>query len=88
MKIPENIRKTLEELPQEKREKVRAIVRRHVDACRRVGVELEFMDRVWIEAIEAVENEARFDEPFENNQWPEHAPARSYEVYRSPLVDF
>ena len=87
MKLPENVRKALNELPQSKREKVQAIVRRHVNACRRVGVELEFMDRVWLEAIEAVENEERFNEPFESEQWPEYAPARSYEVYRAPRVD-
>jgi hypothetical protein len=52
-----------------------------------MGVELEFMDRVWLEAIEAVENEEKFNEPFESEQWPEYAPARSYEVYRAPRVD-
>ncbi len=87
MKMPENIRKTLEALPQDKREQVRAIVRRHVEACRRLGVELEFMDRVWIEAIEAVENEEKFDEPFINDEWPEYTPLRSYDVYRSPRAD-
>ena len=87
MKLPENVRKMLDALPQNKREKVQAIVRRHVNACRRVGVELEFMDRVWLEAIEAVENEERFNEPFESEQWPEYAPSRSYEVYRAPRVD-
>ncbi len=45
------------------------------------------MDRVWLEAIEAVENEEKFNEQFESEQWPEYAPARSYEVYRAPLVD-
>ncbi len=88
MKIPENVRKALEALPQEKRTKVRAIVRRHVEACRRVGVELEFMDRVWLEAIEAVENEERFSESFINDDWPEYTPLRSYDVYRSPRVDY
>jgi hypothetical protein len=87
MKLPENVRRMLDALPQIKREKVQAIVRRHVNACRRVGVELEFMDRVWLEAIEAVENEERFNEPFESEQWPEYAPARNYEVYRAPRVD-
>jgi hypothetical protein len=66
MKFPENVRKALNALPQSKRDRVQAIVRRHVNACRRMGVELEFMDRVWLEAIEAVENEERFDEPFES----------------------
>ncbi len=75
-------------MPQEKRTKVRAIVRRHVEACRRVGVELEFMDRVWLEAIEAVENEERFSESFINDDWPEYTPLRSYDVYRSPQVDY
>jgi hypothetical protein len=87
MKFPENVRKSLDALPQSKRDRVQAIVRRHVNACRRMGVELEFMDRVWLEAIEAVENEERFDEPFESEQWPEYSPARSYEVYRAPRVD-
>ena len=59
MKFPENVRKALDALPQSKRDRVQAIVRRHVNACRRMGVELEFMDRVWLEAIEAVENEER-----------------------------
>ena len=54
MKFPENVRKSLDALPQSKRDRVQAIVRRHVNACRRMGVELEFMDRVWLEAIEAV----------------------------------
>lgn len=87
MKLPENVRKALDALPQNKREKVHAIVRRHVNACRRVGVELEFMDRVWIEAIEAVENEEKFNEPFEGERWPEYTPLRSYDVYQPPRVD-
>lgn len=87
MKFPENVRRALDALPQSKRDRVQAIVRRHVSACRRMGVELEFMDRVWLEAIEAVENEEKFNEQFESEQWPEYAPARSYEVYRPPRVD-
>ena len=42
MKFPENVRKALDALPQSKRDRVQAIVRRHVNACRRMGVELEF----------------------------------------------
>ena len=44
-------------LPTEKREKVDAIVRRHIRACRKNGFLPESLERVFIEAIEMVEQE-------------------------------
>lgn len=86
MKIPNDVKRAVLELSNEKRAKVVAIVRRHVEACQRMGVEPEFMDRVWIEAMEAINIEERFEDPFiPDEKWPEYEPVRSYDVYRSPV---
>ncbi|MCI0666292.1 MAG: hypothetical protein L0220_35015 [Acidobacteria bacterium] len=88
MKIPKDIQQVLRELSAEKREKVEAIVRRHVEACHRMGIEPEYMDRVWIEAIESVEIAEKFPGPSVEEPWPEYEPLRSYDVYRSPRADW
>ncbi len=84
MKTPSDIQKVVKALPEEKRKKVEAIVRRHVEACRGIGVEVEYLDRVWIEAIEAVEVEEKAPELAFNESWPEYEPLRKYDVYDSP----
>jgi hypothetical protein len=88
MKIPNEVLKAVDALPQERRERVEAIVRRHLEACYRMGIEPEYMDRVWIEAMESVEIEEKFPETVENEPWPEYEPIRSYDVYRSPRADW
>jgi hypothetical protein len=84
MKVPNDVQKVIKALPDDKRKKVEAIVRRHVEACRRIGVEVEYLDRVWIEAIEAVEVEEKSPELAFNEEWPEYEPLRRYDVYDSP----
>jgi len=88
MKIPGDVQKVVKGLPEEKRKKVEAIVRRHVEACLRMGVDVEYLDRVWIEAIEAVEVEEKFPELAANEQWPEYEPARRYDVYENPRANW
>jgi hypothetical protein len=88
MKVPSDIQKAVKALPEDKRKKVEAIVRRHVEACHRMGVEIEYLDRVWIEAIEAVEVEEKSPELAFNEDWPEYEPLRSYDVYQSPKANW
>ncbi|MBK9314255.1 MAG: hypothetical protein IPM55_08420 [Acidobacteria bacterium] len=82
-KIAADILKRVNELPEETRKKVEKVVVRHLEACRRVGVEPEQMDRVWIEAIEAVRQDEHFTDSLDE-KWPEWEPLRSYDVYSSP----
>lgn len=88
MKIPSDVLKVVNELPGDKRKRVEAIVHRHLEACRRMGVEPEYLDRVWIEAIESVEMEEKFPQLFVKEEWPEVEPYRRYEVYQSPRADW
>jgi len=89
MKTPEDIKNALNAMSTEKRKKVESIVRRHIDACQRMGVDVEYIDRVWIEAIEAVGIEEKFPgvKP-EDNEWPDVEPARRYDVYEPPRAEW
>lgn len=82
-KIAADIQKRVNELPEETRKKVEKVVVRHLEACRRLGVEPEQMDRVWIEAIEAVQQDEHFTETLDE-KWPEFEPVRTYGVYSTP----
>lgn len=84
MKAPKDILKAVGELPLEKREKVEAVVRRHLKACRKFGIIPESMDRVWIEAMETVEFDAKHPE-FANDAQRVDEPFRKYDVYTTPL---
>lgn len=83
MKISTDTLKLIDKLPKTKREKVDAIVRRHVAACQRNGFLPENLERVFIEAIEMVNLEKRFPESIaeERRDWQ---PARHYDQYISP----
>ena len=83
MKLSNDTLKLVGRLPKEKREKVDAIVRRHTNACYKNGFPPENLDRVYIEAMEIVDLEARFPEPVmeEMRDWE---PARHYDQYVSP----
>lgn len=83
MKISIDTLKLINKLPKRKREKVDAIVRRHVAACQRNGFDPENLDRVYIEAMEMIDLEAKFPEPVveEIRDWE---PARHYDQYVSP----
>ena len=87
MKTSADIRKMVEALPKDKREQVEAIVRRHVAACRRMGVAPDTMDRVWIEAVEAVRLDEHFTEEMDE-KWPEWQNIWRYGVYEPPRLDF
>lgn len=71
--------KVLNSLNPADREKTEAVVRRHVEACRRNGVKVKSMDRVWIEALELVRMGGDDDGPP-----PRQEPLRSYTQYVSP----
>jgi hypothetical protein len=83
VKISSDTLKMINKLPKKKKEKVDAIVRRHVAACQRNGFDPENLDRVYIEAIEMIDLEVRFPEPDaeESRDWE---PARHYDQYISP----
>ena len=83
MNIPIEIAKKMRELPESSRREVRAVVQRDVNACRRLGIVPENMERVWIEAIEAVQIDDRYAEKLKE-KWPEWEPIRKYDVYDSP----
>jgi hypothetical protein len=89
MKTPEDIKNALNAMSAEKRKRVESIVRRHIDACQRMGVEIEYLDRVWIEAIEAIGIEEKFPGLMvEDNKWPDIEPARRYDVYEPPRAEW
>ncbi|MBO0720720.1 MAG: hypothetical protein J2P41_07855 [Blastocatellia bacterium] len=88
MKTPEDIKNALNAMSAEKRTKVEGIVRRHIEACKRMGVEVEYIDRVWIEAIEAVGIEEKFPEIVVEDNWPDVEPARRYDVYEPPRAEW
>ncbi|MCI0660415.1 MAG: hypothetical protein L0220_05010 [Acidobacteria bacterium] len=83
MKISNDTLRMINKLSKKRKEKVDAIVRRHVAACQKNGFYPENMERVYIEAIEMVELEERFPEPVveETRDWE---PARHYDQYVSP----
>jgi len=83
VKISSDTLKLINKLPKKKKEKVDAIVRRHVAACQRNGFDPENLDRVYIEAIEMIDLEVKFPEPDakESRDWE---PARHYDQYISP----
>ena len=83
IKISSDTLKLINKLPRKKKEKVDAIVRRHVAACQRNGFDPENLDRVYIEAVEMVSLEAKFPEPVveEIRDW---VPIRLYDQYISP----
>lgn len=83
VKISSDTLKLINKLSKKKREKVDAIVRRHVAACQRNGFDPENLDRVYIEAVEMINLEVKFPEPSaeESRDWE---PARHYDQYISP----
>ena len=83
MKITSDTLKLVNRLPKDKRERVDAIVRRHVQACQKNGFLPENLERVYIEAVEMVDIEERFPEveTEDNRTWE---PFRHYEQYVSP----
>lgn len=82
VKISNDTLKLINKLSETKRERVDAIVRRHVRACQRNGFEPESMERVFIEAVELVNLEERFPEANEDQR--DWEPVRSYSQYISP----
>jgi hypothetical protein len=83
VKISSDTLKLINKLSKKKREKVDAIVRRHVAACQRNGFDPENLDRVYIEAVEMIDLEVKFPDPYddESRDWE---PARHYDQYISP----
>ncbi len=83
MKVSTDTLKTLSRLSNEKRDRIEAIVRRHVSACYRNGFPPENLDRVYVEAMEIIDIEDRFPEPTREEQ-RDWEPARHYDQYISP----
>lgn len=83
VKISNDTLKMINKLSRSKRDKVDAIVRRHVAACQKNGFQPENMERVYIEAMEMTELEERFPEP-KADDIKDWEPARHYDQYVSP----
>ena len=83
VKISSDTLKMINKLSKKKKERVDAIVRRHVAACQKNGFDPENLDRVYIEAIEMIDLEVKFPDPVveEVRDWE---PARHYDQYISP----
>lgn len=83
VKISSDTLKLINKLSKKKKERVDAIVRRHVAACQKNGFDPENLDRVYIEAIEMIDLEVKFPDPVveEARDWE---PARHYDQYISP----
>lgn len=79
MRTSAEIIKTIRSLSDKKRQEIESIVRRHMNACQKIGVQPESIDRVWIEAIESVRLGHKVDEEPEPYQ-----PRRQYAQYISP----
>lgn len=81
MKISADVLKQLNKLPAKRRARAEAIVRRHVEACFRLGFPPDNLERVYIEAIEMsgeIEEPASAVAPV--------GVVRSYaEQYRTPI---
>ena len=83
-KLSEQTIRLINKLPDDTRAEVAKIVRTHLTACLRNGSPVESLDRLFIEAVEVVNLEARVPEirmPFSKYG---HEPARRYEQYVSP----
>lgn len=83
MKLANDTLKVINRLSKEKKEKVEAVVRRHVAACYKNGFPPENLDRVYLEAIEIVDLEELYPEP-EVEETRDWEPARRYDQYVSP----
>jgi hypothetical protein len=83
-KITSDTLKLINRLSDTKRQKVDALVRRHVRACHQNGFDPENLDRVYIEAIEMIDIEDRLPEPLIVEDKRNWEPARRYEQYESP----
>ena len=83
VKISSDTLKLVNKLPKKKKERVDAIVRRHVAACQRNGFDPENLDRVYIEAVEMIDLEVKFPET-DDEETRDWEPARHYDQYISP----
>ncbi|NOT60479.1 MAG: hypothetical protein HOP19_09675 [Acidobacteria bacterium] len=83
-KLSEQTIKLINKLPDDTRAEVARVVRTHLTACLRNGSPVESLDRLFIEAVEVVNLEARVPEirmPFKAQGYE---PARHYDQYVSP----
>lgn len=79
-KITSDTLKQINRLPADQRQRVEAVVRRHVQACFGLGFAPDDLERVYVEAIQQVEMGDDLVEA-------EHGPTelfRRYEQYTSP----
>lgn len=84
VKLPSPVLNSFRALSEVQQEKVKVIVGTHVKACRKLGVGLEYLERVWIEAIEEVKLAPRRqvrDVPLPPDAAYHH---RRYGVYDAP----
>ena len=83
-KLSEQTIKLFNKLPDDTRAEVAKVVKTHLAACLRSGSPVESLDRLFIEAVEVVNLEARVPEvrmPFARHGYE---PTRHYEQYVSP----
>lgn len=58
------------------------IIRAHIAACRKQGIPVESMDRVWFEAMEQVRLDGVLTP--QSGESASHEPRRRYDVYTTP----
>ena len=75
--------KLISKLPDDTRAQVAKVVKKHLVACERNGSPIESLDRLFIEAVEIVNLEARCPETRLEYD-PNWEPIRHYDQYISP----
>ena len=77
---------SLRELDESSLAKVESIVRRHVKACRDNGLDVESLERLYIEAMEVVRAETKFGEETQDPEMEalSKAPKVAFTQYLSP----
>jgi hypothetical protein len=82
-KISDQTVRLIRNLSDDTRAQVAKVVKTHLAACARNGSPIESLDRLFIEAVEVINMEARFPEQKSefSSDWE---PFRRYEQYVSP----
>ena len=83
MKLSNETLRLIRQLPEAKRARVERVVRTHLSACHKNGCPLGSLDRIYLEAVEAVDLEARRSGP-PATPFRDWEPARRYDQYISP----
>lgn len=86
MKISQDVANALKDIDPEQRKKIEALVRRNIAACHRQGFQPDDINRLWLDAIEAV-HLGHADELLKEQRITvnDSGDNRRYEQYRMPI---